>query len=264
MTEERLHPNLVLERRGAIEVLRVDREEALGALNFEIQAALGDHVAGLYDRREEVRAVILTGTGRGFVAGADIGGYHGVGQTVFDSFQRRSRQTFDAIANLPQITICAVNGYALGGGFELAMCCDFIFVNKETKLGLPEIKLGLLPGGGGTQRLPRLVGPMRAKDILLTGRMITAAEAVEYGAALEACAPDALMPRALEFAEELAKQAPVALLEGKRVIDDGLDAALSAGLTMEQRVLGTLFATEDGKEGIAAFMEKRDPRFEGR
>ncbi len=264
MSEERLHPNLVLERHGAIEVLRVDREEALGALNFEIQAALGDYAADVANRSYEVRVVILTGTGRGFVAGADIAGYHGAGQTVFDDFQRRSRRTFDAIAALPQITICAVNGYALGGGFELALCCDFIFVNEKTKLGLPEIKLGLLPGGGGTQRLPRLVGPMRAKEILLTGRMITAAEAVEYGAALEACAPDKLMDRAMEFAELLAGQAPVALLEGKRVIDDGLDAALSAGLTMEQRVLGALFATDDGKEGIAAFMEKRDPKFKGR
>ena len=263
MSEERLHPNLALERHGAIEILRVDREEALGALNFEIMEALGTYIDGLYARKEEVRILILTGTGRGFVAGADIAGYHGVGQTVFDNFQRRSRRTFDAIANLPQVTICAVNGYALGGGFELALCCDFIFVNEKTKLGLPEIKLGLLPGGGGTQRLPRLVGPMRAKEILMSGRMITAAEAVEYGAALEACEPDALMPRALSFARELEKQAPVALLEAKRVVDDGLDAALSAGLTMEQRVLGALFATEDGKEGIAAFMEKREPQFKG-
>lgn len=264
MSEERLHPNLVLQRNGGIEVLRVDREESLGALNFEIMEHLADYAADVASRKDEVRVVVITGTGRGFVAGADIAGYHGVGQTEFDGFQRRSRATFDAIAALPQITICAVNGYALGGGFELAMCCDFILVNEKTKLGLPEIKLGLLPGGGGTQRLPRLVGPMRAKEMLLTGRMITAAEAVEYGAALEACAPDALMPRALELADTLAAQAPVALAEGKRVIDDGLDTALSAGLSFEQRVLGALFATADGKEGIAAFMEKRDPKFLGR
>ncbi|MFG5379968.1 enoyl-CoA hydratase/isomerase family protein [Yoonia sp. R2-816] len=264
MTEERLHPNLVLTRYGAIEVLRVDREEALGALNFEIQAALGAYFADVAARKDDVKVVVLTGTGRGFVAGADIGGYHGADQTVFDDFQRRSRETFDALAALPQATICAVNGYALGGGFEIAMCCDFILVNEKTKLGLPEIKLGLLPGGGGTQRLPRLVGPMRAKEILMTGRMITAAEAVDYGAALEACAPDALMPRAMELAATLAAQAPVALREAKRVVDDGLDTPLSAGLTFEQRVLGALYATGDGKEGIAAFMEKRDPVFKGK
>ncbi len=264
MSEERLHPNLALERKGPVEILRVDREEALGALNFEIQAALGDYVNGLRERKNDVRVVILTGTGRGFVAGADIAGYHGADQVTFDDFQRRSRQTFDAVANLPQVTICAVNGYALGGGFELALCCDFILVNEKAKLGLPEIKLGLLPGGGGTQRLPRLAGPMRAKELLMTGRMITAQEAVEYGVALEACAPDALMPRAVEFAQQLAGMAPVALLEAKRVVDDGLDAALSAGLTLEQRTLGALFATHDGKEGIAAFMEKREPEFEGK
>lgn len=264
MGEERLHPNLVLETHGAIEVIRIDREEALGALNFEIMEALGGYVQSLHQRRSEVRVLVITGTGRGFVAGADIAGYQGVGQVEFDAFQRRSRQTFDAIAALPQVTICAVNGYALGGGLELALCCDFILVNEKTKLGLPEIKLGLLPGGGGTQRLPRLVGPMRAKEILMTGRMIPAVEAVEIGIALEACAPDVLHTRALEFASQLAANAPVALLEAKRVVDDGLDAALSAGLTMEQRVLGALFATEDGKEGIAAFMEKRDPVFKGR
>lgn len=264
MAEQRLHKHLVLERRGAIEILRIDREEALGALNFEIMEVLGTYASELSKRREEVRILIITGTGRGFVAGADIGGYHEAGQTVFDGFQRRSRQTFDAIAALPQITICAVNGYALGGGFELAMCCDFILVNEKTKLGLPEIKLGLLPGGGGTQRLPRLVGPMRAKELLLSGRMMTAQQAVDYGAALEVCEPETLMPRAIELAETLAEQAPVALAEGKRVIDDGLDTALSAGLTLEQRVLGALFATADGKEGIAAFIEKREPQFKGR
>ncbi len=263
MTEERLHPHLALERHGAIEVLRIDREKALGALNFEIMERFGAYVDELAGRAGEVRVLIITGTGRGFVAGADIAGYADVGQKTFDDFQRRSRRTFDALAALPQISICAVNGYALGGGLELALCCDLILVSEKAKLGLPEIKLGLLPGGGGTQRLPRLIGPMRAKELLMTGRMMTADEAVDYGAALESCAPDALMPRAMELAETLAAQAPLALAEAKRVVDDGLDTALSAGLTLEQRVLGALFATEDGKEGIAAFMEKRDPKFKG-
>ena len=268
---ENLHPNLVLSHHGAVDVLRVEREEALGAMTFEMMTALGDYVSGLGAEKKSqeddatgVRVVIFTGTGRGFVAGADIGGYHGVRQVEFDAFQRRSRQTFDAIAALPQVTICAVNGYALGGGFELALCCDFVLLSDKAKLGLPEIKLGLLPGGGGTQRLPRRVGPMRAKDLLLTGRMVPATEAVACGLALERCAPDALMPRARALAQQLAAQAPVALREGKRAVDDGLDAALSAGLTLEQRILSGLFATEDGKEGIAAFLEKREPVFRGR
>ena len=259
---ERLHPHLELTRRGPVHELRIDREAALGALNFEIMAALGDYVAALAADRE-VRALVLTGTGKGFVAGADITGYHGASQVEFDAFQRRSRRTFDAVAALPQITVCAVNGYALGGGFELALCCDLILVAERAKLGLPEIKLGLLPGGGGTQRLPRLVGPMRAKEILLTGRFVTAEEAVRIGAALEVLPADELMPRARALADALAAQAPLALAEGKRVVDDGLEMALPAGLTFEQRVLGALYASADAREGIEAFVAKRDAVFTG-
>src|SRR5690606_35294418 len=153
---EPLHPNLVLDRQGAVDVLRIDREDALGALNMSIMEALAAYAADLVARADEVRVLVITGTGRGFVAGADIAGYHGAGPTAFDGFLGQSRRSFDSIAALPQITICAVNGYALGGGLELALCCDFILVSEKARLGLPEIKLGLLPGGGGTQRLPRL------------------------------------------------------------------------------------------------------------
>ncbi|CAN0602131.1 unnamed protein product, partial [Ectocarpus sp. 12 AP-2014] len=128
---------------------------------------------------------------------------------------------------------------------------------------LPEIKLGLLPGCGGTQRLPKLVGAMRAKELLLTGRMMTAQEAVSYGAALEVLPADELMPRALELADVLQSNAPLALAEGKRVVDDGLQAPLAGGLTFEQRVLGALYASNDAKEGISAFIEKRDPTWTG-
>ena len=245
-----------------VHTLRIDREEALGALNFEIMETLGTYVTEL-SRDRSVRCLVITGTGKGFVAGADITGYHGASQTDYDDFQRRSRKTFDAIAALPQITICAVNDYALGGGFELALCCDFVLVSDKARLSLPEIKLGPLPRGGGTQRLPRLVGPMRAKEILLTGRFISAAEAVDYGAALSAHSPDRLMGAAAELAEHLAAQTPVALAEGKRVIDDGVEAPLTSGLSFEQRVLGALYATADAKEGVAAFVEKRDPDFKG-
>lgn len=262
MSEERLHPNLVLARNGAVHELRIDREDALGALNFEIMDALGAYLEQL-GGDDSCRVLVVTGTGKGFVAGADINGYHGATQAQFDSFQRRSRKTFDALAALPQITICAVNGYALGGGLELALCCDLILVAERAKLGLPEIKLGLLPGGGGTQRLPKLVGAMRAKELLLTGRMMTAQEAVSYGAALEVQPGELLMQRARELADLLQANAPLALAEGKRVIDDGLQAPLAGGLTFEQRVLGALYASNDAKEGISAFIEKRDPTWTG-
>lgn len=260
--QNRIHPNLAVSREDAVVRLRVDREESLGAMNFEIMEAMGEFAHTLA-RDRTAKVLIITGTGRGFVAGADITGYHDVSQVEFDGFQRLSRLTFDTIAGLPQITICAINGYALGGGLELALCCDLILINSKTKVGLPEIKLGLLPGGGGTQRLPRLIGPMRAKEIILTGRMVPAEEAVALGIALESVEPEELLPRAMELARELAGQAGVALAEGKRVVDDGLETSLAAGLTLEQRVLGTLFATNDGKEGIRAFIEKREPEFTG-
>jgi enoyl-CoA hydratase len=258
-----LHPHIELQKIGAVELLRIRREDALGALGEGMIEAMAEYATGLAGRTD-VRALILTGTGRSFVAGADIKIYHGASLGDFNAYQRRSRRMFDVIAGLPQATIAAVNGYALGGGFELALSCDLILVAEKAKLGLPEIKLGLLPGGGGTQRLPRLVGAMRAKELIFSGRMISAAEAVEYGAALESCAADDLLGRALTLATELADKAPLALAEAKRVIDDGLEAALPAGLTFEQRVLGALYATDDAKEGIAAFVEKRIPNFSAR
>ena len=263
MTEEQIHTNLFLTRRDAVLELRIAREEALGALNFEIMDELGRFVRSLANDRK-CRVLIVTGTGKGFVAGADISGYHDAAQVDFDRFQRRSRRTFDEIAALDQITICAVNGYALGGGLELALCCDLILVSESARLGLPEIKLGLLPGGGGTQRLSRLVGPMRTKEILLTGRFLSADEAVNYGIALKSLPGEELLSGARELADALAGQAPIALAEGKRIINDSIDAPLSTGLTFEQRVLGALFATEDAKEGIAAFIEKRSASFRGK
>jgi len=255
--------HLEVEPAGAVEILRIRREEVLGALNAEMIDGLAAYAETLA-ARTEVRALVLTGSGRGFVAGADIAGYRGASQSEFDRFQRRSRRAFDRIAALPQVTVCAVNGFALGGGLELALCCDLILVSETAELGLPEIRLGLLPGGGGTQRLPRLVGPMRAKEMLLTGRRITAAEAVRLGIALEALPAERLQARAMELAEHLARQAPVALREGKQVVDSGLETSLAAGLTLEQRALGALFATEDAREGVAAFLEKRPARFRGR
>ncbi len=263
MTETRIHTNLVATDRGAVVELRIDRPEALGALNFEIMDEIAQFTQSL-TRNRDCRVLIMTGTGKGFVAGADIVGYQGVSQVEFDRFQRKSRKTFDAIAALDQITICAVNGYALGGGLELALCCDFILLSETAKLGLPEIKLGLLPGGGGTQRLSRLIGPMRTKEILLTGRFLSAREAVDLGIALKSLQPDELLASAREFADTLAAQAPIALSEGKRIIDDSADTSLANGLTFEQRVLGALFATEDAKEGIDAFLSKRNPNFVGR
>ena len=261
-TETRIHPHLTERVEGAVAILRVERESHLGALNAEMIQRLGDYTEALA-ARQDVRVLIVTGTGRGFVTGADIGGYHGASQAEFDAFQDSSRRAFDAIAGLPQPTICAVNGYALGGGLELALCCDFILVAAWAKLGVPEVKLGLIPGGGGTQRLTRRIGVTRAKHLVLTGRTIEASEALAIGLALETCEGEALMPRALELARELCQQAPLALARGKRVIDEGMDLSLADALTIERRAVAGLFATRDGKEGIEAFIAKRPPRFIG-
>ncbi|MHA6616487.1 enoyl-CoA hydratase/isomerase family protein [Pseudonocardia sp. DLS-67] len=261
--EHRVHQNLVETRADGVAVLRVDRDEALGALSRGMVEALGHYLAALRSD-EAVRVLVLTGTGRGFVAGADIGEYHGVGRTAFDDYQKLSRGVFDQLAQLPQPTIAAVNGYALGGGFEVALCCDFIVASSAARFGLPEVTLGLLPGGGGTVRLARAVGARVTKELVLTGRRMKPPEAQQLGLLTALVEPDELLPRALELAGEIARQAPLAVREGKRLVDDGLDSGLTTALTREQQVLSWLFTTEDAREGVASFVEKRDAVFHGR
>ena len=256
------HQNLVEDRRDRVAVLRVEREAKLGALSKEIVSALNDYLADLA-RDDSVRVLVLTGTGTGFIAGADIGEYDGVAQVAFDEYQRLSRRTFEALENLPQATIAAVNGYAFGGGFEVALCCDLLVASTEARFGLPEIKLGLIPGGGGTQRLSREIGKRATKELVMTGRTMKPDEMEQRGLLTRKVEPDELMDSALELAETIAAQAPIAAREAKRAIDDGIDAPLATALTLEQRILSNLYATQDAKEGIRAFAEKRDPEFTG-
>ena len=257
------HPNLVEDRRDRIAVLRVDREDRLGALSGEMVGALRAYVAELAEDTS-VRVLVLTGTGRGFVAGADVNEYEGVDQATFDAYQRLSRQTFDALERLPMPAIAAVNGYAFGGGFEIALCCDLIVASTAARFALPEVSLGLLPGGGGTQRLSRAIGKRATKEIVMTGRHVSAEEAQSFGLVARLTGPEGLMESVLELADTLADQAPLAVREAKRLIDDGAEAALPAALTLEQRVLSALYATGDANAGIRAFLHKRSPRFVGR
>lgn len=258
-----LHPNLIEDRRDRIAILRIDREDRLGALSRGMVEALWRYASGLADD-PEVRVLILTGTGRGFITGADINEYEGVDQAAFDAYQHLSRRTFDAVEGLPMPTIAAVNGYAFGGGFELALCCDLMVASTAARFGLPEVSLGLLPGGGGSQRLTRAIGKRATKEIVMTGRHVPSEEAQRSGLISRLVEPDDLMASALELAEELASKAPLAVREAKRLIDDGAEASLPAALTLEQRVLSALFATEDAREGISSFVQKRSPRFVGR
>jgi enoyl-CoA hydratase len=263
MSTHRRHAHLVETRTGAIALLRVEREEALGALSRGILECLHDYLIELRSDTD-IRVLVLTGTGRGFIAGADIGEYDGASQAEFEDDQRLGRATFDMLAALPQVTIAAVNGYALGGGFEVVLCCDLVLATERARFGLPEVKLGLLPGGGGTQRLARAAGAAFAKELVLTGRFATAAELHARGLVSTVCPADQLVDDALELARQIADGAPLAVRAAKRLIDDGLRMPLDVALTAEQDVLARLFATADGKEGVAAFIAKRDPSFSGR
>jgi enoyl-CoA hydratase/carnithine racemase len=259
----RLHEFLVEDRRDHVAVLRIDREAALGALSRGLVTAIGDYLDELR-ADDSTRVLVLTGTGRGFIAGADIREYDGVSQADFDSYQRLSRTVFTALETLPQITIAAVNGYALGGGFEVALSCDLIIASDRAKFGLPEVRLGLLPGGGGTQRLARAAGVRFATEVVVTGRSLSAQELQSRGIVGQIHPGTVLLDRALELAEEIAAGAPVAVTAAKQLIRDTVGLPLADGLTAEQAVLSRLFATVDAAEGIRAFIDKRQPTFVGR
>lgn len=262
VSERRIHDHLTEEVSDKVAVLRVRREEALGALSREIVEALGRYVTEV-GSRSDVRALVLTGTGRAFVAGADISEYHGASQESFESYQRLSRSVFTALERTPKLTIAAVNGYALGGGFELALCCDLIFASSRAKFGLPEIKLGLIPGGGGTQRLTREAGARFAKEAILSGASYTADELHGRSLVNRVFPPERLLDETLAYARKIVKFSPAAVRAVKAAVDHRRDQELDAGLTFEQSALGALFSTDDAREGIAAFIEKREARFTG-
>jgi enoyl-CoA hydratase/carnithine racemase len=211
-----------------------------------------------------VHVVILRGAGeKAFAAGADIAEYQGRRDAAFMAFQLAGRRINDRLEAFPKPTIAAVNGYALGGGLEIALCCDVIVVTTSARLGLPEGLLGLCPGGGGTQRLIRSLGRHVAADLLLTAGRMKGERAFHLGLAAALCEPDALLPTALEKARAMLKLGPLALAEMKRLVRIGADAALPTALALEQEVLFRLYCSADGQEGIDAFLEKRKADFKG-
>lgn len=255
--------NLVLfERLGSAGVIRIKREQKLNALNRSIFDTLMQHLEEI-ERDDTLQVVILTGSGRAFCAGADIGEYWQQALSAFSEFQRRGRQLHERIERLSKPVIAAVNGFAFGGGFELALACDLIVASASAQFALPEPSLGLVPGGGGTQRLPRLVGTNRARELLFTGRRLSAQEAWTWGIVSVVAEAGQEVATASEMAEKIAHQAPLATRALKRLINEGRDAALETALSYEQQTLLTLYTTADGQEGINAFMEKRAPHFQG-
>lgn len=257
------HENLSVRNVGRVRVLQIEREDKLGAFSTPLIAALGAAI-GEIRQDESVRALMITGTGRGFVAGADVAEYARASRAEFEEYQRRSRAVFDGLARLPQPTVAAVNGYAFGGGFEFALCCDFLFASPAARFGLPEVKLGLFPGGGGPQRLSREIGARWTKELVMTGRTVYPDEALQRGILTKVTGADDLYEDALRFASELASRPRAAVREAKHLIDAGRSQDLDAALTADQIALGRLFDSHDGREGVLAFVEKREPRFDPR
>jgi enoyl-CoA hydratase len=254
---------VLAERRGPALVLTFNRPEKLNAIST---AMLRELERGFDDaeRDDTMRAVILTGAGdRAFVAGADIGEYAGGDHDAFVGYQRESRRVFSRIDEFPKPVIGAVNGYALGGGFEIALSCDVLIASRAARFGLPEGLLGLSPGGGGTQRLTRAAGPFVAADVLLAARRLTADDAFRLGLVAAVVEQDGLLDAATEKAEAMAKVAPLSSVEMLRLVRSAFETSLEEGLDEEHDALFRLHRTADAEEGILAFVEKRDPRFTG-
>jgi enoyl-CoA hydratase len=252
-----------LEHEGAVSTLTVDRPDRLNALDpevlGEIRGAL-EEVAG----HAGTRCLIVTGAGKAFVAGADIAAMRGMSPEEAREFSRAGHRTFDMIEALAFPSIAAVNGFALGGGCELALACDFAYASEKAKLGQPEVKLGVIPGFGGTQRLARRVGAARARELIYTGGMIGAEEALRIGLVNAVFAPEALMAETRKAAATIASMGPLAVAGAKRVILEGADSPLYEANAREVDAFAHCFDTADQREGMAAFLDKREPRFEGR
>ena len=253
---------LKVERKGATVVLTLHRPKALNAINQAMLEALATAIADI-EGDHDVRCVVLTGHGKAFAAGADIAGMQQYTAEEAERFAGIGQRVLTGLEGLHCPTIAAVGGFALGGGCELAMACDMIFAGARAKFGQPEVRLGVIPGFGGTQRLPRRVGRAVALDLCLTGRMIGADEALRMGLASRIVDGDVL-EAALEAAEGIAALGPLAVRYAKRCIHDHADGDLHAALAAERALFGLCFASEDQTEGMRAFLEKRTAQFKGR
>jgi enoyl-CoA hydratase len=246
-----------------VAVLTLDRSEVLNALDRATLTCLRDRAAEL-GRDSSLRAVVVTGAGRAFAAGADIAEMRALGAVAAEAFSRLGHEALAALEALPVPTIAAVNGFALGGGCELACACDWIYASSKARFGQPEVALGLLPGFGGTSRLLRRVGPAWAKELVLGGEPIDAETALRIGLANRLFEPERLLDAAVAAGEAIAAKGHLAVSMAKRVMQEGQDADSRVAHALEQRAFGLVFASEDRAEGMDAFLGKREPRFRGR
>jgi enoyl-CoA hydratase/carnithine racemase len=256
-------PNSLLVERpsDAIVVFRLNRPQVRNALNLEVRARLADEVTR-HAADEKIRCLIVTGSDTVFAAGADISEMAEAGPV--EVMARNVQKYWRTIMDCPKPVIAAIEGFALGGGLELALCADIIVAGEGARLGLPEVKIGILPGGGGTQKLARLIGRQRAMLLLMTGKMFSAAEAFSMGVISEMAPIGQALARAIEIAREIAALPPIGVMQIKEIVNAGLNAPLDTALMLERKALLLQFATRDQKEGMRAFLEKRKPTFEGK
>ena len=253
-------PTIRYEKQDNIGIITINRPEALNALNTAVFNEL-EPLVGEIERDATLAALIITGEGRSFVAGADIGEQCPMDLEAGRKWARRGSSVFRRIEKLEIPTIAAVNGFALGGGCELALTCDIILASEKAKFGQPEVGLGITPGFSGTQRLPRRVGIGKAKELIFSGKRIKADEAKTIGLVDEVYAPEALMDAALEMARSFTKNAPIAVKYAKACIDRGMQMDLDDGIALENEMFAMCYATADQKEGMTAFLEKRPAVF---
>jgi enoyl-CoA hydratase len=255
------YETLLTETRGAVALITLNRPKALNALNSIVMAELTEALSA-FGKNEAIGAIVLTGSEKAFAAGADIKEMQGI--DFVEAYVNDFISGWEAIAATRKPMIAAVSGFALGGGCELAMMCDFIIASETAKFGQPEITLGVIPGMGGSQRLTRAVGKAKAMDMVMTGRMMDAAEAERAGLVSRIVSPERLIDDAVEAAAKIASFPRAAVLMAKEAISRSFEGTLAEGLRFERRLFHSLFATADQKEGMAAFVEKRKPQFSNR
>ncbi|MDD4052115.1 MAG: enoyl-CoA hydratase-related protein [candidate division Zixibacteria bacterium] len=253
--------NLLVKIEDNVAVVTINREKALNALNAEVISELHDFFSAHWMKRD-FRCVVMTGAGKAFVAGADIGELSVLDVPGAARLAEIGQYLMHTIENFPVPVIAAVNGFALGGGCELAMACDIRLASDKAKLGQPEVNLGIIPGYGGTQRLVRLVGKGKAKELVLTGDLIGAEEAHRIGLVDEVYPAEELMAKAVEMAKKIASKSEPSIRLAKELINRGVNAHLGNAIAMEKNSFATNFGFADAKEGLKAFLEKRPPKFE--
>ena len=257
------YKNILLEVNDGIAWVKINRPDSLNALNSELVVSL---LQALHEVEQDstVKVVVITGAGeKAFVAGGDIKEMADMSPMAARSFARTGQQLIQSIEKMTKPVIAAVNGYALGGGLELALACDFIYASGNARLGLPEVTLGVIPGFGGTQNLARLIGPNKARELIFSGKMISAQQAKEWGIINAVFPAEELTPKVTEIAQLIAHNGLLAVASAKEAIVNGLNMPKEDGLRYESSLFATLFSTEDQREGMRAFVAKKKPEFKG-